>query len=378
MPSNNLLKICSMNFFARLFKGFIFIFVAIYLLGLGMDGLQVGLLASIIPITSLFIGLPTGIVNDRLDIRYTILLGYACFSAFFLGLVFFPDFILLIPLFVLGGIGLNIIEVSYRNYVFKDNEPWHEGRKYGLYTFSDILAWSAGAFLGFTASGFLGQELTLLLIGLYYLAISPLLLLMKPEKVARTRLFQYKKDFFHANNILLSVIVFILATHWGAEMTSYGPFLETVLGLDIIGVGFYYGFSIFFLGLAALVFGNRIDHKTDFKKLFIIGLLISGTAHILMTIPQYYVSIAFRAIHEIGDGVAEVSLLFWLGRKFSKSRIGGDSEIFFVVMTLGNFLGALVYGPIGFAYGYSWSLIIAGITLIGDAGLFYVLKRRLD
>ncbi|UCD07335.1 MAG: hypothetical protein JSW41_05955, partial [Candidatus Aenigmatarchaeota archaeon] len=109
-----------------------------------------------------------------------------------------------------------------------------------------------------------------------------------------------------------------------------------------------------------------------------IGLIISGFAHILMTIPQVYISFVFRAIHEVGDGIAGVSLLFWIGRKFKESRLGGDSGIFFVIMTMGQFTGSIIYGPIGFTYGYSLPLIISGVVTIICAGLFQILRRRLE
>ena len=367
-----------MVFLSRLFRGFIFSFVALYLIELGFDGLQTGFLISLLAITSLFIALPVGVINDRLDIRYTILLGHVATFVFLFFIGVFSDFWLFIPLFFVGGVGLNIIETSYRNYVFKDREPWHEGRKYGIFTLTDEVSFFAGAALGMSMVFLLGFPLTLMICGAYYLALIPLLFWLEPVSIVRTKLVQYERDFLHPNNILLAVVVFFFATHWGAESTSYGLFLKDVLKLDAIGMGLYVAFAILFLGIAGFIFGNKIDHRTDFHKMFLIGLLVSGFTHILMTIPDVYISFAFRAVHEFGDGIAAVSLLFWLGRKFKKSRLGGDSGIFFVVMTLGQFTGAIIYGPIGFAHGYSIPLIMSGITTIICAGLFMLLRRRLD
>lgn len=377
MLERKLTKICSMNYLSKLFTGFLMYFIPIYLIDLGFDGLQMGVLVSLLAITSLFISLPVGIINDRLDIRYTILLGYISSFIFFVSIGIFKDFWIFVLLFFVGGIGFNILATSYRNYVFKDREPWHEGRKYGIFTFAEFLAFFSGAILGMFFVSLFGFSTTLVIIGIYFLILIPLLFWLEPVSVKRTKLIQYEKDFLHPNNILLSIILFLFASHWGAEMTSYGLFLKNILNLSAISMGFYTAFAVLFLGIAALIFGNKIDHRTDFKKLFLIGLIVSGFAHILMTIPHVYISFVFRAIHEVGDGIAGVSLLFWIGRKFKESRLGGDSGIFYIIMTLGMFAGSIIYGPIGFAYGYPLPLIISGVVTVICAGLFQILRRRL-
>jgi MFS family permease len=378
MLSRNLFHICVMNFLSRVFIGFTFVFVAVYLLDTGFSGLETGFLMSLLAVTSLFISLPVGIINDRLDIRYTILLGYLLSFSFFITIASFSEFWVFVPAFFVGGMGFNIIETSYRNYVFKDREPRHEGGKFGTFTLWDTLGTFTGSILGMVLVFLIGFPTTLMIIGIYFLVLIPLVFLLEPVSVARTRLIQYERDFLHPNNILLAIILFLFTTHWGAERTSYGLFLRNVLDLNEIGMGLYVAFAIIFLGIAAFFFGNRIDHRTDFKKLFLIGLLVSGMTHILMTIPNVYVSFLFRAIHEAGDGIQRVSVFFWLRKKFGTTRLGGDTGIFFVIMTLGEFTGSMIYGPIGFTYGYSMPLIISGMTTIICAGLFYVLKRRLD
>ncbi len=378
MLSRKLFHICLMNFLSRVFIGFSFVFVAVYLINIGFTGLEAGFLMSLLAITALFISLPVGIINDRLDIRYTILLGYLLSFSFFIMIANSSDFWLFVPAFFLGGMGFNIIETSYRNYVFKDKEPWHEGGKFGTFTLWDTFGTFTGSILGMVLVFLLGFPTTFMIIGIYFLVLMPLVFLMEPVSVARTKLVQYERDFLRPNNILLAIILFLFATHWGAERTSYGLFLRDVLNLSDVSMGLYVAFAIIFLGIAAFFFGNRIDHRTDFKKLFLIGLLVSGITHILMTMPNVYVSFLFRAIHEAGDGIQRVSVFFWLRKKFSQSRLGGDSGIFFVIMTLGEFTGAIIYGPTGFAYGYSMPLILSGMTTIICAGLFYVLKRRLD
>ena len=129
--------------------------------------------------------------------------------------------------------------------------------------------------------------------------------------------------------------------------------------------------------MAAFYFGRHIDRKIDYKKLFIYGMIVSGVTHALLTYPDVYISFIFRAIHEIGDGITTVALMVWIGQKFDKTRIGGDSGIFYVLMTLGSFFGALIYGPIGFEYGYAYPLIISGIITIFCGLMFVAIRNRL-
>ncbi len=374
----NLHKAYVMENLSRTFMGFLFIFLPLFLVTLGFNGFQIGFLVSLYAVTALFSIFPTGIINDRYDIRYVLLLGYSMMSFFGLAVTFTDDFFLLIIIFLIGGFGQNFVQSSLQNIIFKEHAPRREGKKFGKYRLYSNLGFAAGLIAG----GFITQLFsfihTLRFIGIFYALMFFVTFWLAPTKVSRTRLTQYKTDFFKLHNVLFAVIIFLFATHWGAEKTSYALFIKTAFNLDMIYSGFFIAIPIIILGISAYTAGRKIDKRTDFKKLFMYGMFISGVFHVLMVNPNVYLSFICRIFHEMGDGMTSIAILFWVSKKFIRKRIGGDAGLFTVTMIMGEFAGALIYGSVGEIYGWGIPLVVSGWISIFCSLLFIVLKNRLD
>jgi DHA1 family quinolone resistance protein-like MFS transporter len=362
----------------KMFLAFFFIFIPLYLVSIGMSGLQIGVLVSMFAITALIGVFPTGVINDRYDIRYVLFLGFIMISVFSFGITLTSEFLILLVFFFIGGLGQNFTYRSLENIIFKEKEPRHEGKKFGKFKLYSISGGVIGLLSGSVLVYALSFVETFRIIGVFFLGMFFLTLWLKPTTITRTRLVQYEKDFLNTQNILLAVIIFLFTSHWGAEHTSYILFIKQAFGLDMIFSGLYVAIPMAALGIAAYFYGKKIDHRTDFKKLLLYGMVISGVFHILMVNPNVYASFFFRILHEVGDGIAAISMVFWISKRFKRTRIGGDAGLFFVVMMLGEFVGSIVYGPLGEAFGYGYPLIISGvISAFVCAPLFLLLKSRL-
>lgn len=375
MENENFKKALILLFPISLFWNFMFAVIPIYLSEIGFSGYEIGILAAIYAISSIFVSFPTGFVNDRWTIRLTLVIGIIFISSFFLGIGFLESFVIFMPLYFLGGLGYNMGLVSIRTLVYKTKMEGREGKKFGVYNFVSSTAASIGMFIGGFLILILEFSLALKVIGIIYLLLIPLVS-FRPITKYRVKLGEYKKDFLDKKVISLGIIIFIFTLHWGAEATSYGLFLRTNLGLDMFLVGLYTGTSLFFLGITAYVFGKRIDKgKSNMKNVFFAGMIISGVFHILHTIPIPWFSFLMRIPHEIGDGMTLIAIYFWVSKLFGVERIGGDSSIMFTVTLLGHVVGSLIFGPVGYLMGYHIPLIISGVTTISCAFLLLIFVK---
>ncbi|MBU0530593.1 MAG: MFS transporter, partial [Nanoarchaeota archaeon] len=185
-------KAMHLVFFFGFLTAFILIVIPIYLAGIGLTGYQIGLLVAVYAITSIFVSFPTGLVNDGWTVRNTMILGIFLFSVFLIGTGFFTDFILLIPLFIIGGLGTNLAAVSLRTIIYKIKMKG-EGRKFGTYRFVDVMGSAVGVLLVGVLISILDFSLGLKIIGLLYLLLIPLVS-FKTHKAHKIELVDYEKD----------------------------------------------------------------------------------------------------------------------------------------------------------------------------------------
>lgn len=358
-----------------LFWNFTFALLPIYLAKIGFSGYEIGILVAIYAVSPIFFSFPTGFVNDRWTIRLTLVGGLILISSFFFGISLLESFVIFIPLYFLGGLGYNIGLISIRTLVYKTKMKGKEGEKFGVYNFVNSTAASIGLVIGGALVLMLDFSLALQIMGIVYLLLIPFVS-FRPITKHKVKLSQYKKDLLNKKVISLGIIMFIFTLHWGAEGTSFGLFLNKNLGLDMFWVGVYIGISLFFLGLTAYIFGKRIDlGKSNLKNVFVLGMIISGVFHIIHTIPVPWLSFLLRIPHEIGDGMALIAIYFWVSKLFGIERIGGNSSIMFMVTLLGHVVGSLIFGPIGYHFGYHIPLIISGVTTILSAFLLIAFVR---
>jgi MFS family permease len=101
----------------------------------------------------------------------------------------------------------------------------------------------------------------------------------------------------------------------------------------------------------------------------------SGLGHVGMVFEPVLLSCAFRFLHGIGDGV--VLLVFYRGvaTLFVAERLGGNAGVVNTMTMVGMVLGALVFGPLGEAFGYGVPLWTSGLLTMLLALPVLVLQR---
>jgi MFS family permease len=366
----------SLNFIKQMIVCFTFFFIPLLLFDLGFDGLQIGILMSTFTIVTLFSSFPIGIINDRLSIKYVIITGMLLESLFFAGLYAFSDFWLIVPIFMAGGLGGNMIDTSIRSLTFKALDPRKKGKRLGIYQ----LASTGGSGVGIVMGGILLYSMNfgsvLLISAGAFLFMALLSYLISEAKIERFPLAEYKSIILKKSTAIFLLPLFLFGVHWGAEQTSFSLFLREELGLGLVASGIYIGVPVLILAAISLLTGMRIDRTGSNRATFFLGIIISGFGHIFMAHPFVPISFLSRVVHEIGDALAMVSWNVSFYKIFKVDRVAGETSMAYTIMIMGGVLGSLVFGPIGFAYGFQWPFIASGVlSLISFVILFSCRKK---
>lgn len=348
-----------------------FFFIPIYLDGLGFNGFEIGVLIALSSVAAFISFFPSGFVNDRSSVKKPLFLSFILLALFYFGITVFEEFVFFLVLFLIGGIGLKIGINSLKNYFLKTVELGKEGETMGFYNFVIIL----GVFFGILFVSFLVPvfkfQLVLQAVSVLFILLIFFLFFFKEIKGNDTKIKEYKDDFLKKNILFFSLILFLFTLHWGAESTSYGLLLTNYFNLDLFTAGLYMAFPLLFLGVASYFYGKKIDaKKIDFSKVFLIGIFISGLTHILMVVHPVEFSFLIRCIHEFGDGLVEIGMVFWIFRSFDFKRLAGNASLIMTVTVLGEIVGSILFSNLGGILGYEYAFIGSGITSLLAALLF--------
>ncbi len=330
---------------------------------LGFSGRQIGLLYAFFSLTSIFTSFPFGLASDRIPARNLVVLALFFMGVSLLSQSILRSFILFLGAYLIYGLGLNLFRVSLDALLLK-SLPRKVAKTYGLFNGARMLGFTIGGLLG----GILLQRYdfvsTLRTVGCFYFLLTIIWFLLPSTITARFRVKTYWHDFRDPKVFLFAIWLYLFYLHWGAEFTSYGLFLREDLGLSLIGMGLYMSAEFFVVGLASVTGGLLLDKGKDLYRMAALGLLCSGLGHMGMVIKYIPVSLAFRLLHGFGDGTIMVLSYVGIAKLFRIERIGGNSGLITLAIMLGNFTGALIFGPLGAKMGYGVPLFVSGaITL---------------
>ena len=376
---NSILKISIVN---SLIKGvgmmLLFLF-GIHFQNIGLSGTEMGILFAIFPIANIFTILPSGLGTDRLNAKFLIIISLILQMTRFFGMAFSNNFWIIAILFFVAGIGQALYKSASEGLFYKTTANEKVEGKIGQFQGFGYLLIGSGMMLSgyFLAIDFSFQKI-FIIVGILYLILVALAILFLPSnKTAKFEIFHYKKDLSSAKAIFMLLVVFLSSLHIGAEITSYGLFLKNNLQLDPLNIGLYMGSAVIIMA-AAVTLMAKYREKIGIKNILIIGLLLSGSGLILMTVSNPWLSFAFRILHEIGDSAFFFFLFFGILKLFHLDRVGGNAGFLSFINTIGMTLSSFIFSPLGATYGYQWPLIIGGITTLGSLGLALLYTQLID
>ena len=268
----------------------------------------------------------------------------------------------------------NAFNVSINSLYFKDATETDPNRKYGRYVGWLSLGPPAGLLLGSFVARVAGFRTLLGIMAVLTLVAAAAVRGLGGERFAAVSIRDYRFSVFNKRTLLFSAFLVLMALHWGTELTVYGPFLRTRLGLSDSGVALYMSGAYLALASAAFLVGRLKFDPVRNRRLFLAGMTLSGLGLILMTVGDVRLSFLFRFIHEGGDGLMGTFAILTMSRLFETKTIGGSAGILLALQTTGHMAGSLLFSWMGFRAGLQVPMIVAGAVLLANAafGLYAV------
>jgi MFS family permease len=355
-----------------------FFLAPLHFLKLGFSGLEIGVIASGYGLAPLVFSFPTGWTNDRFSMKRVILASLLAQSAVLVLIGLAREAWLMAGLFLVFGMANNVLDVSINSLYYKNPGGGNPNRKYGTYNFWLSLGPPAGILAGGALMGLAGYRALLGVFAGLTLLLAPALRGLGGERFSIVRIKEYRSIFLKKNVLAFSLCLFVLALHWGVEGTVYAPFLRSRFGLDDFQVGLYISLAYLALAFSSLAVSRLGFNPERNRRLFLLGMALSGLGLILMVQHDVRMSFLFRVIHEGGDGVLGALAVLYISGLFEKRTIGGSAGILTALQTSGQMAGALAFSTLGFRAGLQYPFIIAGALLLANAafGLYAVPQER--
>jgi MFS family permease len=373
-------RIHLLNFSRRFAVTAVFFLAPLHFHALGFSGWQIGLAVFGFAAAPLIFSFPMGWINDRISMGGVIRAAWGALVCL-LALMSSARGLLPMAALYLGlGVANNALDVSINSLYFKDESKGDQNRKYGVYAFWGALGPAAGVLTGGVLMNIADfRAFTLVLAG--FLAVASLACRrLGEEKFAAVPAAEYLKGLFRRKTLLFTLLLFIIALHWGAEGTVYSLFLKDHFGLGPLALSIYISGALFLLSLAALFVGH-IPYNPDVnRKLFLTGMVLSGAGHMLMILGDVRLSFFFRVVHEIGDGLMGALVFLYIAGLFDRRNIGGGAGIILSVQTAGHMTGSLVFPALGQHFGLPAVFLVSGALLLANAvlGSFVFRNDRYD
>jgi MFS family permease len=364
------------------FGGWMWIFFPLYFLSAGFSLVQAGALVTAFMIPRIFSNGPFGVLTDFDSPKRVALASMALTAAGFAALSFaagarlsFEAMLLLILAF---GFAASVAEVSTSSLAYKRVSEKRRGRDVGILEFSKALAIGVSLLVAgsvFTAfgysNGFAALAACMALVFFACLAFAR----DYREAVAERA---YWRAFASREIVVLFAVMLLVSFHFGVENSTMSVYAQRVLGLNDAGVGALFALTISCYAVFNYFSGKRLDNPGKLKPVFIVGLALSafGFAAFGFT-ADFWIAVAFRALHELGDAIIIVYALYSLSRIGGVQRVGGLQGFYFTLTTIGSAVGAFAAGLISTAvggdFGLTASFIAASLfTLAGGALLLLV------
>jgi len=341
-----------------------FFYLPLFLIATKRTGWETGILMSLFAVTAFAFALPMGLSNDRWESRRLVQAGFICFAIFFFGVRWRTDFPSQIAFFFFGGLGALLTQLSLESLLLKGARVGERGKRFGLYQLITVSVFAFATVGGGWLLGIFDFPRIFLASGVLSVVFAVLSGRLERATTEISPISSYRAEMKPKGRKIFVLILFLFAFHWGAEVTSYTPFLREELGLSLKWTGLYMGGCLLALALASYLSGRFSDRLVSIRYLLAAGFILSGACQILMIFPPAGLSFAFRVLHEIGDGIIMLLIFFWVSTIFHVDRVSGHYGLVNFALLAGQTVSSIVFGPLGRAWGFAHPLWITGATTL--------------
>lgn len=355
----------------------IFVFLPIYLKELNFSDREIGVLISIFPLMTLLMLVPFGIISDRFSPKKVIQIGVGLLIIYLFLLLNITSFYGILISCIIGGAGSSIFLISIYTLYYRHLDEKHRGKKIGSFLFGSYGGFAFGPYLAGMLQRYWPMK-SVFIAGLVLMGILFVLsfLIVDREPIS-FHYSKYRGDLQQKGVWLLIFVIILVGSHFGAERVAYTLFLNKNVGLSKYEIGQVFLIVGIFLGFFTIICGYIFDKKKETLMLLFIGLIISGTFHIMTVFARDFKQVIFyRLLHTSGDAFMILATNVLTANCFPNHRMGGNYGVVRTFQTLGIFGGAFFCGYLCQLFGYASAFYFSGAIMILSASVV-LLKRHM-
>lgn len=340
-------------------------FLPLLLKECGLTDARIGLTIATFSLASMLLMLPMGVFSDYFSPKKVVIAGACCLSLYFLFLFLSSSFYWLLFCASIGGAGAAALFIVLSSLYLKVVPHYNISRQVAIYHVGGYLGYALGPLIGGLIASHYPLRYVIAAACLCSLGLIVLTLFIRDAAPIKFSFQEYGADIRKPSSLLLVLGVFVLATHFGIEQTSFTLLMKEKLKFSTKGIG--YMFASIGLWMAFLVpfIGYIMDRKQKVVLFLFAGLTVSGIFQLLTGRAGSFVSLLLtRILHTTGDAVAILGIGVLTAIFFPGARLGGNSGLIYVVRTAAMFFGAAVSGLLNSRWGYSFSFLANGTFIL--------------
>lgn len=345
----------------------------VYIKKLGGEDSIVGLVAGIFTVSSLAARLLSGMALDRIGRRGVFLVGLGIFTLAVLSYNWLPTIGLILTFRLIHGLGWGASSTASST-IASDSIPQERfGEGMGYFSLASSLPIAIAPAVGlFIISNYSFNILFFVSAALAALGFL-LSLALKYRKIEMHEQPKAKAAFFDKSAIRPSIVIFFITVSYGT-VVSFLPLYAAQEGIQNIGLFF----TVYALALliSRPVFG-RISDRLGYNFAIIPGLICVLITMVLLSqssiMPMFLIT-AF--IYGIGFGAVVSSLQAMAVVNSTPNRRGAANATFFTGFDSGIGLGAIIFGAVASAVGYSRMYLWAVVPVVLAFILYFAVANN--
>jgi len=323
---------------------------------------QIGFIIGLYSISSMTLMVPMGFFSDYFSPKKIVMAGAFLLALYFLSLLFVRDFLGLIPVVIVGGIGSAALTTVLYALYLKIIEKGKRGKQVAFFQLGSYLGYGLGPLTGgllLSAVQPPGLFKMALVISLVLILVT---FLLQDSTPITFSFREYRKDLREPATMFLIVGVFVMATHFGVEQTSFSLLMKEDIKLTPSQIGLIFsGIGLWMACLVPLA-GYLRDRRQKIFTFLWVGLLVSSIFQFITGLVSSPGTLLFvRILHTTGDTLAILEVGVLTALLFPEHRLGGNSGLLFGVRTLAMFAGSFIAGLLNMKLGYGFSFMANGV-----------------
>lgn len=345
---------------------------------LGGDDRLVGAVLGVFTFSALLIRPFAGKMLETKGRRIIFLIGLAIF-AFSVGSFGFMGSIgLLFLMRIVQGVGWGLSSTASGTIASDIIPAKRRGEGMGYYGLSGNLALALGPTLGlFLVTVLPFQQLFLIcsLLGILSMVMASLITYQKVERDPVAAFSTKRFDIYEKSALQPSLLIFFISVTFGG-IATFLPLYTAEKGVS--GIQWY--FLLYALALMVTrLFSGRLYDRRGHRAIFVpSALLIMSGMLLLAWMPGESVLYIAAVLYGMGFGSVQPALQAWSIEKTAPNRKAMANATYFSFFDLGVGIGAIVFGQIGYLFGYRSIYVTAAFSILISIMVYLWIVRSED